>query len=74
MADLPDGSPIIPVKSPIKKNHRVAQVLKRPQLADHDRVAEVDVGRGRIDAEFDAQGFAGLRQTFSSFARSSSRG
>ncbi len=31
------------------------QVLELAQLAQHDRVAEVDVGRGGIDAQLDPQ-------------------
>ena len=37
------------------QDHRVAAVLKLPQLAQHDGVAEVDVGRGRVDAELHPQ-------------------
>ena len=33
----------------------VAEVLELAQLLQHDRVAEVDVGRGRVDPELDAQ-------------------
>ena len=33
----------------------VAGVLEVAQLAQHDRVAEVDVGRGRVDPQLDAQ-------------------
>ena len=42
----------------------VAGVLEGPQLAKQDRVAEMDVGSGGVDAELDAQGPAqgfGLR-------------
>jgi hypothetical protein len=37
----------------------VAEVLELAELAEHDREAEVDVGRCRIDAELHPQGFAG---------------
>ena len=30
-------------------------VLELPQLAEHDRMAQVDVGCGRVDAELHAQ-------------------
>jgi hypothetical protein len=34
----------------------VTRVLELAQLAEHDGVAEVDVGRRGVDAELDAQG------------------
>ena len=37
------------------EHDRVAQVLELAQLAQHDRVPEVDVGCGGIDAELGAQ-------------------
>ncbi len=37
----------------------MAEVLELPQLLENDRVAEMDVGRGRVNAEFDAQRPAG---------------
>ena len=33
----------------------MAGLLELAQLLEHDRVAEVDVGRGRVDAELDPQ-------------------
>ena len=40
--------------------HRdVAELLELAQLAQHDREPEVDVGRGRVDAELDPQRTAG---------------
>ena len=39
----------------------MAEVLELAQLAEHDRVAEVDVGSGGVDPELDAQGTPGLR-------------
>ena len=33
----------------------MAEVLELAQLLQDDRVAEVDVGRGRVEAELDAQ-------------------
>ena len=45
---------------------RMAGVLEGPQLAEQDRVAQVDVGAGGIDAELHPQGAAlapGLDQT-----------
>ena len=41
-----------------EKNRDVAQFLEGAELTDHDRVPEMDVGRGRIGAEFHAQRFA----------------
>ena len=43
------GSPIIPVKSPIRKIDRVPEILKMFQLAHQDGMAEVQIGRGRIE-------------------------
>ena len=37
------------------QHDRVAEVLELAQLAQHDGVAEVDVRRGRVDAELDPQ-------------------
>ena len=37
----------------------VTELLELAQLAQHDREAEVDVGRGRVDAELDPQRAAG---------------
>ena len=37
------------------EHRQVAGVLELAQLAEHDRVAQVDVGRGRVDPELDAQ-------------------
>ena len=37
------------------QHDEVAGVLEVAQLAQHDGVAEVDVGRRRVDAELDAQ-------------------
>ena len=37
----------------------MAEILKMLELAQNDRVAEVQVGSGRIHAELDAQRFAG---------------
>ena len=34
----------------------MAQVLELPELAERDRVAEVDVDPGRVDAVLDAEG------------------
>ena len=40
------------------QHHGVAEVLELAQLAQHDRVAEVDVRRGGVDPELDPQGAA----------------
>ena len=37
----------------------MAQILQLAQLVQHDGVAEVDVGRGRVEAELDPQWHAG---------------
>ena len=39
----------------------VTELLELAQLAQHDREAEVDVGRRRVDAELDPQRAAGAR-------------
>ena len=39
----------------------MAEVLQLAHLVQHDRVADVDVGRGRIETELDAQRRAGGR-------------
>ena len=36
----------------------MAEVLRLAQLVQHHRVPEVDVGRGRVEAELDAQRLA----------------
>src|SRR5262249_35913884 len=43
-----------------EKDRNVAQFLKRAQFADYHGVAEVNIGRGRIRAEFYAQRLAGF--------------
>ena len=42
-----------------EEDHRVAEVLKLAQLVEHDRVADVDVGSRRVEAELAAQRFTG---------------
>ncbi len=37
------------------QHDRVPEILELAQLLQHDREAEVDVGRGRVDPELDAQ-------------------
>ena len=44
-----------PGKVPDQKNDRVAEILERSQLSDHNRVADVNIGRGRIQAELHAE-------------------
>jgi len=41
------------------QHRRVARILEGPQLAEQDRVAQVDVGAGGVDAELHPQGAAG---------------
>ncbi len=43
-----------------QENRGVAHFLKMFQLAQHDGVAEVQIRRGGIDAELDAQRLAGF--------------
>ena len=43
-----------------QENRGVAEVLKMLQLADHYGVAQVNIRRRGVHAQFDAQGFAGL--------------
>ena len=52
---LPVGSPIIPVKSPIRKMHRVPEILEVPHLVEQHGVAKVQVRRRRIETQLDAQ-------------------
>ena len=52
---LPEGSPIMPVKSPIEEDDPVARVLEVLHLAQEHRVAEMDVGRRGVEAHFDRQ-------------------
>ena len=52
------GSPIIPVKSPITKTTRWPEVLEVLHLAHEHGVAEVDVGRGGIEADLDRERLA----------------
>ena len=45
----------MPVKSPIRKDHLVTQVLELAHLVEQHGVAQMQVGRGRIEAGLDAQ-------------------
>ena len=56
----PDGSPMSAVKSPMISTTTWPEVLELPQLAQRNRMAEVQVGRGGIDTELDAQRPAAL--------------
>ena len=42
----------------------MAELLELPQLVDEHRVAEMEVGRGRIETGLDAQGDTGLEPLF----------
>lgn len=44
-----------------QEDHRVPEVLQLAHLVQHDRMADVDVGRGRVEPELDAQRLAGGR-------------
>ena len=48
------------------KNSLMTEILKLPQLSEDDRVAEVNVGTGWIDAELDAQ-WPAKRDLFTQF-------
>jgi hypothetical protein len=45
-----------------EKNGNVAQFLESTQLADHNGVAQVNIGSGGIGSEFHAQWLAGGRR------------
>ena len=45
-----------PGKVADQKHDVVAEVLQLPQLVDQDRMSQMQVGRGRIETGFDAQG------------------
>jgi hypothetical protein len=54
-----------------QENHLVPQVLQLAQLVQHHGVAQVQVGRGRVEAQLDAQRLAalfGTRQFLGEFA------
>ena len=63
------GSPISDGKVADQEDDGVAEVLKVLQLAHEHRVAEVQVGRGRVEAGFDAQWLAGEARGFEAFAQ-----
>jgi hypothetical protein len=52
-----------------QKDHGVAQVLEMFHLAQQDGVAQVQVGRGGVEAGFHAQRAAGLRRLHQAFAQ-----
>ncbi len=52
-----------------QEDHGVAEVLKVLQLANQNGVAEMKIGRGRIEASFDAQGAAGGARLFQASAQ-----
>ena len=56
----PDGSPIIAVMSPMRKITVWPQILKVLHLAQQDGVAQVQIGRGGVEARLHAQRPAGL--------------
>ena len=55
MADLPDGSPTIAVKSPMISTATWPRSWNRRSRRSTTAKPEVDVGGGRVDAELDAQ-------------------
>ena len=54
---------------PDDEHRDVAEVLELAQLAQHDREPEMDVGRGRVDAELHPQRPAGLELRVAAPAR-----
>ena len=54
--ERPDGSPDARGVVADDQHHAVAGVLELAQLAQHDRVTEVDVGRGRVDPSLTRSG------------------
>ena len=59
VAERPVGSPIRPGEVADQEDDRVAHVLKVLQLAHEHGVAQVQVGRGGIEAGLHAHGLAG---------------
>jgi murein DD-endopeptidase MepM/ murein hydrolase activator NlpD len=55
----PEGSPIIAGEVADQEDHLVPQVLQLAHLVEHHGVADVDVGRGGVQPELDAQRLAG---------------
>ena len=53
VAFLPVGSPIMPVKSPMRKIDLVAELLEMAHLPEQHGVAEVEVGGGGVEADLD---------------------
>ena len=49
-ADVPDGSPIIPVPPPSKRDRRPAVALELEQAEDRDEMADVERRAARIEA------------------------
>jgi hypothetical protein len=47
----------------------VAELLKVAQLAEEHGVAEMEVGRGGVEAGFDAEGAAGFAALFEALAQ-----
>ena len=56
----PVGSPISPVYVADQENHAMPQILKVLHLAQQHGVAQVQIGRRRIEAGLHAQRTAGL--------------
>ena len=61
------------VKSPIREDHRVPQVLQLAHLVEHHGVADVDVRRGRVEPQLDAQGTPVASDRASFFSQSACR-
>ena len=55
VSERPVGSPIIAVKSPTRKITVWPRALEIAQLLERDGMAQMQVGRGRIHPELDAQ-------------------
>ena len=72
MADLPVGSADERGGVADEKNDGVAKLLEVAQLAHQHGVAQVKVGRGRVEAGLDAQRRAGLARLLRDAVRRSS--
>ena len=67
VAERPGGIPDPGGEVADDQDREVSEILELAQFVQNDRMAEVDVGRGRVDAELHPQ-----RPARSSFVRSSS--
>ena len=64
VALFPLGSPIIPVKSPIRKDDLVSEQLKLPHLVQQHGVTKMQIRRRRVESGLDPQWAAQLQPGF----------